>query len=247
MEESKPLTFKKETFFFLFVRAMASHARLKKGGCKWHAMHGHEWGKKYQLGIFVSVIVLVSPGLVGTAGSYQCNPTSCMPTLKNIPASLPENAKQPDGPVLLQVVGLRHGLRLRGGYQETERVLQARMAGLRAEVEAGWYNATASNVFPWDGWESHRRDAMERAPHVGFMAGTGRWLGPSIEQDNHAQQIDAEVSNLNLDDPAAERTRRFLEQHARVASAIKSTTGTPMLLTQSCIECVAEVAACIPH
>jgi hypothetical protein len=44
------------------------------------------------------------------------------------------------------------------------------------------------------------------------MAGNGRWLGPSIEQDHHAQQIDAEVSNLNLDDPAAERTRRFLDE-----------------------------------
>lgn len=77
----------------------------------------------------------------------------------------------------------RRALRLRGGgYVETDRVLQARLAAARAEVGDGWYNATATDVFPWDGWESHRRDELEGAPHVGFVSGTGRWLGPSLEQ-----------------------------------------------------------------
>jgi hypothetical protein len=77
----------------------------------------------------------------------------------------------------------RRALRLRGGgYVATDRVLQARLAAARAEVGDGWYNATATDVFPWDGWESHRRDELEGAPHVGFVAGTGRWLGPSLEQ-----------------------------------------------------------------
>jgi len=73
-------------------------------------------------------------------------------------------------------------LRLRGGYRATDRVLQARMAAARAEVAAGWYNATATDVFPWDGWDTHRREELEGAPHVGFLGGTGRWLGPSLEQ-----------------------------------------------------------------
>ena len=73
-------------------------------------------------------------------------------------------------------------LRLRGGYRATDRVLQARMAAARAEVAAGWYNATATDVFPWDGWDTDRREELEGAPHVGFLGGTGRWLGPSLEQ-----------------------------------------------------------------
>lgn len=73
-------------------------------------------------------------------------------------------------------------LRLRGGYRETDRVLQARLAAERADVAAGWYNATATDVFPWNGWDTHRREEFEGAPHIGFLGGTGRWLGPSLEQ-----------------------------------------------------------------
>ena len=102
-------------------------------------------------------------------------------------------------------------LRLRGGCEDTERVLQARMATERAEVEAGWYNATSADVFPWDGWQTAVRDELADAPHVGFLAGTGRWLGPSLAQERRALEINAEVDDLGPDAPAAERTRRFLQ------------------------------------
>jgi hypothetical protein len=79
-------------------------------------------------------------------------------------------------------VPTKRRLYLRGGYQVTDRILQARMAAARSKVREGWYNATASDVFPWDGWEASLRDQQEGAPHVGFLGGTGRWLGPSVEQ-----------------------------------------------------------------
>jgi len=76
------------------------------------------------------------------------------------------------------------GMRLRGGNEEEEKELQAHMALERAKVWSGWYNANASDLFPWDGWETNMRDEMQGAAHVGFLGGTGRWLGPSLEQVN---------------------------------------------------------------
>ena len=56
----------------------------------------------------------------------------------------------------------RTQLRLRGGgFEETDRILQARMAAARSVVGAAWYNDSAAAeapVFPWDGWELERRD-----------------------------------------------------------------------------------------
>ena len=49
------------------------------------------------------------------------------------------------------------------------------------------------------------------AAHFGFLDGSGRWLGPSVEQDMRAQEIDAEVQALHHEDPAQERMRRFLQ------------------------------------
>jgi len=74
------------------------------------------------------------------------------------------------------------GMRLRGGNEEDEKELQAHMALERAKVASDWYNANASDLFPWDGWETNMRDEMRGAAHVGFLGGTGRWLGPSLEQ-----------------------------------------------------------------
>ena len=123
-----------------------------------------------------------------------CQPALCAPCAETAPARQRAPGR----------------LHLRGGYKETERVLQARMAAARAEVEAGWYNATATDVFPWHGWETAVRDELAGAPHVGFLAGTGRWLGPSLAQEQLAHEIDAEVADLCSEAPAVERTRRFL-------------------------------------
>ena len=49
------------------------------------------------------------------------------------------------------------------------------------------------------------------AAHFGFLDGSGRWLGPSVEQDMRAQEIDAEVQALQHEDAAQERMRRFLQ------------------------------------
>lgn len=60
----------------------------------------------------------------------------------------------------------RTQLRLRGGgFEETDRILQARMAAARSVVGAAWYNDSAAAqapVFPWDGWELERRDEEDR-------------------------------------------------------------------------------------
>ena len=46
------------------------------------------------------------------------------------------------------------GMRLKGGNEEDEKELQAHMALERAKVVSGWYNANASDLFPWVGWEN---------------------------------------------------------------------------------------------
>lgn len=118
----------------------------------------------------VLLTVLITAGLVGTAGGRGLCQRGAPQSHGN---GVQGGSVNPCGLLML---------RLRGGYKEADKELQARMAAARAEVGAGWYNANASDLFPWDGWETHMRDEMEGAPHVGFLGGTGRWLGPSLEQ-----------------------------------------------------------------
>jgi hypothetical protein len=166
------------------------------------------WARCEWLRALVGGLALVSAGVVCTTGSHG---RPCSAAAQAALGPLRQSALRACAEAAQASQGDPPGrLHLRGGYQETERLLQARMAAARAEVEEGWYNATATDVFPWHGWETAVRDELAGAPHVGFLAGTGRWLGPSLAQEQLAHEIDAEVADLCLEAPAVERTRRFL-------------------------------------
>jgi hypothetical protein len=82
----------------------------------------------------------------------------------------------------------------------TDRVHMARLQSERERVQRGWVTAETTDVMPWNVWESERIDETENAPHVGYLAGTGQWVGPSWHQAQATKTADGSrrpVPNAN--------------------------------------------------
>ncbi len=72
----------------------------------------------------------------------------------------------------------------------TDRVNMARLQAARERVDRAWKSTEYSNIVPWNVWERERKDEAEQAPHIGYLAGTGQWIGPSWSQSQATDLVD---------------------------------------------------------